>query len=205
MKITINPSDKKFIVVTALLTVVVVAFLVLVPIQMQWQSLSKNKTLVASKTKALEEAREKEKNLPALRKAITEAEEEIRYVESRLPNSREVPRLLAELNQIAVNEDIAYAEMETLDTREYDQYVEIPLRIVMKSPYHDLGRFINNVENSDRFAKIDTINVAWEPENPMAHEVTVTLSTFMFVEKPAGPVESATSTRRANARAKAKA
>lgn len=182
-KIKLKESDKKFILVTAAITIVSVAFLVLVPIQMKWTDIKETKAEIVQKEKELDDAYEKEQKLPQLRAAIAQAEQEIKYVEARLPNSRDVPQLLAELNDIATREEIAYAEMETLDTREHDRYVEIPLRIVMRSPYHDLGRYLNNVENSDRFAKIDGIQIDWDPEEPEMHEVNLTLSTFMFVEK----------------------
>lgn len=197
-KIQLKESDKKFILVTAAVTILSVAFLVLVPIQMNWSGIQETKKEIAAKEKELETAHEKEKNLPQLRAAIVQAEEEIQYVEARLPNSRDVPRLLAELNEIATREEIAYAEMETLETREFDRYVEIPLRIVLRSPYHDLGRFLNNVENSDRFSKIDGIQIDWDPEEPEMHEVNLTLSTFMFVEKP--EPENTGNSARGNAR-----
>lgn len=210
MKMTkLSEQDKKFVIIVSAITVVAVAFLLLVPGQMMWRSMKQTKPRIAAKARELKDVEKMAQNLPKLRVTIAAAEEEIAYVESRLPNSREVPQLLAELDRIAKSMEIAYAEMVTLEARESDRYVEIPLRIRLRSPFHDLGRFVNNVENSSRFAKIDAITISGfrgdddlaasrDPVKQMEqqqradvmsdagaykHDITVVLSTFMFVEK----------------------
>jgi len=55
--------------------------------------------------------------------------------------------------------------------------VKIKLDII--AGYHKLGRFINEVENADKFCMIDEVLIARDPVDPMRHKVSLVVKTYV--------------------------
>jgi type IV pilus assembly protein PilO len=126
--------------------------------------------------------RTKVATLDELRKSVEEAQDQIAYFERRLPNSPEAPELLNQLRRVANYTGVTYTSLDRLDTVQHKSYTEIPIKITLEADYHGLGEFINRIENSPRFAKIDNINVEANEENYFRQKVELNLSTFIFTE-----------------------
>jgi type IV pilus assembly protein PilO len=133
---------------------------------------------------SLQDARQKEKQLPVLQKRIEETEQEIAEVEKRLPNDKRAPELFKELNDLAVIANQEYLSMQALPVKDEKLYFEIPLGINLRADYHNLGRYLNMIERSKRFAKIDNIVIEYDFDNPLNQQVQLTVSTFMFKKSP---------------------
>lgn len=113
---------------------------------------------------------------------IGELEREIEYYESRLPTSPRLDDLLEELNDLARISGQNYIGMKRLPIEPKSTHIELPLQITLFTDYHGLGNFINMIENSERFSKIDDLVIEGDKENPGRINVELTLSTFRFVE-----------------------
>jgi len=134
------------------------------------------------KQKELSEKKQKVATLDTLRKKVGEAQDQIAYFERRLPNSAEAPELLNQLRRVANYTGVTYTSLDRLNTVEHKSYTEIPIKITLEVDYHGLGEFVNRIENSPRFAKIDNINVEASEEDPFRQKVELNLSTFIFSE-----------------------
>jgi type IV pilus assembly protein PilO len=179
----LKPEDKNFILWAVLITIVVAgasgyfAF-------MGFQSWMKKQVELAEIRDSLQDARQKEKQLPVLQKRIEETEQEIAEVEKRLPNDKRAPELFKELNDLAVIANQEYLSMQALPVKDEKLYFEIPLGINLRADYHNLGRYLNMIERSKRFAKIDNIVIEYDFDNPLNQQVQLTVSTFMFKKSP---------------------
>ena len=61
-------------------------------------------------------------------------------------------------------------------------YMEFPVLIDALCGYHDLGRFINNLEDAKIFMKIKDIKIANDDIIPKQHNVFLNISTFCLKE-----------------------
>lgn len=189
----LKQEEKKLLAACVAITLLVIVATVAVPGLGLLAGLSKVtevRSELARRTKELEDAKNKEKYLPQLRERIAEAEAEIEEVERRLPNDKRAPELFKELNELAAVAQQKYMSMEARPVVEKETYIEIPLEINLKADYHNLGRYINLIERSKRFAKVDGINIEYDFEDPLNQNVNLTLSTFMFIEQKAAPAQS---------------
>jgi Tfp pilus assembly protein PilO len=61
-------------------------------------------------------------------------------------------------------------------------YLEIPIMINAKSGYHELGKFIINLENTDRFKKIADMDVTANKTASKKHDVKLLILTYVLSE-----------------------
>lgn len=186
----LKQEEKKLLAICVVVTLLVIVATVAFPglgLLSGLRRMSVTQAELVQRTQELEDAKNKEKYLPQLKERIAEAEAEIEEVESRLPNDKRAPQLFKELNDLAAVAKQTYMSIEARPVVEKSTYIEIPLEINLKADYHNLGRYINMIERSKRFAKVDGINIEYDFDDTPNQNVSLTLSTFMFVEKKVEP------------------
>lgn len=185
----LKPEEKKLLIVCAAVVVVVIALAVFVPglgMLSRIRQMSEQRKEVAELQEDLQQAREKQQSMEKLEEQIAEAEARIAMVERRLPNDKQAPELFKELNDLAEDADLEYLSMVAQPVKDKGTHIEIPLEIDVTAKYHDLGKYVNSIENSERFAKIDGLKIDYNFDAPFEYlqDITLTVSTFMFKEKP---------------------
>jgi type IV pilus assembly protein PilO len=121
----------------------------------------------------------------ALKKQAAEYNDKIEIYEKKLPAQQEIPDLLENLSRMARNADITIigitpVSLKTQKERRGQVYKEIPILITAKSGYHELGRFLSNLENADRFMKAVDINIKSDSVSPKKHNVEVMVYTYVL-------------------------
>lgn len=185
---TLKPEDKKLIGICVVIALIAIAVAVAIPgigILARTTRIVQVSKDLSEKNAQLEEIQRKERSLPQLQEEITEAETKIEEVARRLPNDKRAPELFQELNDLAETAQQEYLSMEARPVVEKKTYIEIPLEIELKADYHNLGRYINMIERSERFAKVDQLNVEYDFDDPGTQKVGLIVSTFIFKEKKA--------------------
>jgi len=192
----LKPEQKKLLTTCGLIVVIGLALTIATPklgiLSLLREEQEVKKELI-EKEKQLQEAKERERILPQLQEQIAKTEEEIAEVERRLPNDKRAPELFRELNYLAEVAHQQYKSMDAKEVKDQGTYIEIPLEISLTADYHNLGRYINMIERSKRFAKVDQLEIAYDFDNPDQQAVKFIVSTFMFVKKSAAPAETAPS------------
>jgi Tfp pilus assembly protein PilO len=182
----LKPEEKKFIGYSAVVTILIVAASIGTPwfgIMAKVQEFKKVRVVLAEKRMQLEDANQKKNSIGDLEQDIEEAEAEIAEVEQRLPNTKQAPELFQELDRLAELAQQDYKTMKASELKEESTYTEIPFEIELKANYHDLGLYINMIERSKRFAKVDALDIEYDHEMPLSQTVNVTVSTFKFKSK----------------------
>lgn len=181
-----KPEEKKLLAVCFAITLLVMIACIATPgvgILSRLQQIRKLMEVVAEKEVQVNDAKSKEKILPQMQEEIALAEAKITEVERRLPNDKRAPELFKELNDLAAKAEQKYLSMEARPVVEKPTYIEIPLQIRLKADYHNLGRYINMIELSRRFAKVDQLDISYDFDDPLKQTVNLTVSTFMFVKQ----------------------
>ncbi len=136
------------------------------------------------------EAKEKKKILSDLDKGIknyTALELEYESLDNaykdfirRLPLQREFPVFLELLSSLARKNGVKIIAMEPQKVVDDPTlfFVKIPVLIDAYASYHDLGRFINDLEYSDKFMKIDKIRITNAEVDSDKQQVFLVVHTF---------------------------
>lgn len=142
-------------------------------------------------TAELKSAKSTSAEMEGLKEKLAEYNEKVEWYEKKLPVEQEIPNLLEDLSDMAKGSNIkitsimpAPAAPENNAQRQSKLYKEIPIRITARSGYHELGRFLSNLENSDRFMKVTNIGIKSNKTSPKQHDIELTVCTYiLFKEK----------------------
>lgn len=147
-------------------------------------------TVSAGRMKSdLRSARVVIKDFEKLKSDLKERSQKVDSYEKKLPAEQEIPALLENLSNMAKDSDIkiigivpAMSYFKDDKSVEKNQiYREIPILITAKSGYHELGHFLNNLENSDRFMKVVDIGIKANKITPKKHDVELMVCTYILL------------------------
>lgn len=120
-----------------------------------------------------------------LRKKVGDYKDKIELYEQKLPAQQEIPSLLENLSKMARNANISIIGITPVVLKMQKEqksavYKEIPILITAKSGYHELGRFLSNLENGDRFMKVVDISIKANSTTPKKHDVELMVYTYVL-------------------------
>lgn len=127
---------------------------------------------------------------------LKELEEELDEIKARIDYYRQgllvkpdVPQILKELNQIAERLRIKFVSVNPLERKETilpgagELLLQIPIRIKLQCGYHELGIFINKIENLPRFMKITELKINADSGNIWTHQAELVITSYSLIAK----------------------
>lgn len=117
---------------------------------------------------------------PEMQTKIAELTAKIGMFEQRLPEKRDIPKLLTFFRQAADESGTKFVSIQALAQVTSEYYIEIPFNVMVRAKYHPLGQFINKVENQERFMRVDDADLKATNDETYQHEARMKISTYMF-------------------------
>ncbi|MBU0633453.1 MAG: type 4a pilus biogenesis protein PilO [Candidatus Omnitrophica bacterium] len=134
------------------------------------------------------------KDKESLDKDIQKIKDRLDYFEEQLPSQVNIPQILESLVTIAKNCNVNFTAVEPQKIEEIRvgeeggrTYLEIPIKLRLEAGYHELGRFINRIENYPRFMKVNKIKIEERNLNSKRHSADLTVNAFALSEAHNGP------------------
>lgn len=186
---SINLKDKKtqLMILAGLVSVLVVILYVSFILMPQMERVF---TAVGQASKAGSDIKDAQMNIANISKFKTNIaayEEKIDRYEKMLPTEQEIPALLENLSDMARNSSIKIVGIMPVITKEDKAkkayvYQERPILINAKSGYHELGKFLSNMEKADRFMKVSEIQIKANGQSPKKHDVEIMVLTYTLMK-----------------------
>ena len=109
-------------------------------------------------------------------------------LEKRLPGQDQISGLLEDFSNVAESSGVKILRLKPIEApppvsqqkAANNSYSEFPILIEARAGYHQLGVFVNNLENMDRFIKITDIDIAGTDKNPRYHDIKMRLITYVL-------------------------
>ncbi len=123
-------------------------------------------------------------SLKSLGAKIERLKTQIDYYQRKLTSKVDVPQILKELNQIAEPLKLKIVSVNPLVKEEIplpggEEFIfQVPIRISLKGGYHQLGIFINKIENSTRFMKIADLKLTAVSRDIWAHDIELVITSY---------------------------
>ena len=117
---------------------------------------------------------------------VLEYKEKIEHYEKRLLTREKMPSLLEAVSDMAIDSGIRIVAItpvmlfKTPVAGEEQPYREIPIWISARSGYHQLGSFINSLENAHYFMKVADIQIRSNKRTPARHDVELLIVTYVL-------------------------
>ena len=122
-----------------------------------------------------------------LKAQVARYQDKIESYEKMLPVEQEIPKLLGDLSNKAKAANVKIVGITPLQSKQeassaIEIYQEIPILINARSGYHELGKFLSDLENSDRFMKVADINIKENRATPKRHDIELLILTYVLLE-----------------------
>lgn len=113
---------------------------------------------------------------------IEKYDKKLERYEKMLPADEGISDLLESLSDMAKLANMSIVGIVPVEQKgagaESIVYKEIPIMITAKAGYHELGQFLSNLENSDRFIKVADMQIKSNPSTPGRHDVELLVVTY---------------------------
>ena len=182
-------EKNQFLILSVLVIAIILVAYFYFFLKPQISALRKVLPKVGAVNKDIKEVNKQIDSIDEVKARINALKEKVGQYETRLPTKKEISLILNHLSALASKEDIKIIGIKELDTikgemQEGEQaYSGVPIEIDMKSGYHQLGKFISEIESSDRLMKIDDLEIKSTSENLTEHDVKLIISSFVLVQE----------------------
>lgn len=122
-------------------------------------------------------------NLDAYRAQMKEMEESFGALVSQLPSDTEVPGLLEDITNKGMMNGLEFSSISLQNEVAQEFYVELPISIVARGSYHDLGAFISGMAGLPRIVTLHDFQIAQEGEGSGMLGLTITAKTYRYKDE----------------------
>ena len=123
------------------------------------------------KTGYLERKIEEEETKNRLVREIMGLNKEFGSYKKRVPVQRDVFWLIRKIGQLAKGAQIKVVSLQPKQLDRQEGYVRVPLEIEVECGYHELGEFLSNIENSQEFVRLDSLQFLSRGGNGQISEI----------------------------------
>jgi type IV pilus assembly protein PilO len=147
--------------------------------------------LDSAKTK-LSRLKNVEKNLRAFKKKYRDTELKFKQALKLLPDKHEIPTLLSSLENLGAQSGLEFLLFQPQKEVNRNFYAEIPLRIEVTGPYHNVATFFDKVSKLSRIVNIGNVKMtqakaAKTKSDTVILKTACTATTYKFIEAKEPP------------------
>ncbi|MGI6137769.1 MAG: type 4a pilus biogenesis protein PilO [Candidatus Hydrogenedentales bacterium] len=128
----------------------------------------------------LKQAEEVNKSIDLLREEAQEMKILVDIFEDRLPDEREIPRLLNRFELLGAEIGLR-VQLSSLPTSTSGDTEIIPYKVTAYGQFHQIATFINMLERDERYLKVSELDINEEKDG--VSSASFILSTFRFISK----------------------
>lgn len=134
-------------------------------------------------------------NLEALKGQLVQMQEAFAEMLKQLPRDTEVPSLLEDITNIAIDSGLSIETIKLLSEVQTEYYVELPINIEVEGGYHDFGAFVSGVAALPRIVtlhdfSIETLDKLSAGSIEEKLKLTITAKTYRYRDAGAEEEES---------------
>ena len=147
--------------------------------------------LDAAKTK-LARLKNVEKNLRAFKKKYRDTELKFKQALKLLPDKHEIPALLSSISNLGAQSGLEFLLFQPQKEVNRNFYAEIPLKIEVTGPYHNVATFFDKVSRLSRIVNIGNVKMtaakaAKFKSDTVILKTSCTATTYKFIEAKEQP------------------
>jgi type IV pilus assembly protein PilO len=152
------------------------------------EEIQQKRDLLTKKQAELAEQKKIVANLPKFQKELSDLEGKLKEALSQLPDKKEIPRLLADISQQAIDSGLEILLFKPKPEAPKEFYAEIPVEMELLGNYHEVALFFDRVGRLPRIVNIKGITMKKPTDRDGKIVVTgsCTATTFKFLEESAG-------------------
>lgn len=181
----INEKNPYYLLIGVLVLMFVLDYLLVV--QFQLGVLNKLNPKVTAKAQELTEAKKNIEQMGVYVQQVKALKEKRNQVSYRIKTKEEIPLILEHISRTANKHGVKVEQMmpstssqkEVMKNNE-GKYYSVPISVEAVSGYHQLGRFLNDLEFGEEYLAFPRLSVFQNSANPGQHNVDLTIMAVIF-------------------------
>ena len=169
----------------------VIAFAVVLAVGYFYVIADLRKELAAAEVKEIQLKSEFEKKafkaakLEPLKKQMAEMEESFGILRGQLPADTEVPGLLEDMTEKAIDNGLEISSIKLQPERAQEFYIELPIAIEVEGTYHDLAAFVSGIASLPRIVTLHDYKIK-SSKDLASQQMSITAKTYRYKEVEGG-------------------
>jgi Tfp pilus assembly protein PilO len=147
-------------------------------------AMNKEFQIVKARVKTAEELIVNQDRIKRQYESLVKGEE---LLKKRFPGQDEISSLLEDFSKVAGSSGVRILRIKPLEllgtastqAKTLGFYSEFPILVEARAGYHECGNFINNLENMERFIRIEDIEIRGRAEDSRHHDIKIRVSTYI--------------------------
>jgi type IV pilus assembly protein PilO len=135
-------------------------------------------TDIATRQKALQDLKTATTGVADLEKKITDLQSAISFFESKLPQEKEIDKILQELWQMAEANALQTKTIKTLKSERFGGYSEQPIQMSLSGDFHGFYSFLLQLEKLSRITRVTQLKLDKITTKEGEMQAQMTLSIF---------------------------
>ena len=176
------PRSQRFLVfgISYIAIIIVAFFLLISPTLTDIDTTNARNAELSAKR---DEATRRAANKPAFEAELSEMNIQLKKALRELPEDREIPALLSEIDSLARKAGLEVRKFQPLPEVTKEYYAEVPVQIVMDGGYHEVGVFFDKVSKMNRIVSVSDVVLSDAAEISGETQLTVSgkVVTYRFL------------------------
>ena len=181
----INEKNPYYTIIAGIVILLVADYFVL--LQFQLSSFRALNPQLTSLSQDLKTTRVNIKQMDKFQNEIKQLTVQSQDLNSKIKSKEEIPLILESINRLASKNGVVIEQItpntmtqEVIMKNNDGQYLAVPVKVEAYSAYHNFGRFLNQLENEEKFFTISDFSIVENPQDPVHHSVNLTLRVLIF-------------------------
>lgn len=188
IKELLNDEQNRMYVIGALTLIAAILYsgFIIIP---KVGELSKTASVSGDLTEKINVVEAKAKRIDDISAKLDGLKKEDSHYAKGLPAEKEIPGLLESLSVMAKRSGIDIQSLTPYDVLPIDgknpqdvHYREMPLLLDAKGGFHQIGEFISNLQDANRYITVVDLRIQYDQKNPKKHNVRMMMKTYIAVE-----------------------
>lgn len=181
----IAPLDKKIKAAiyagAVILPVALFVYLMVLPSIKEMKKLGKQQVTLQKEISEVEAAAA---NLDKHKAEMEKTQVLLKKASVLLPQQKDIPSLLTNISQLGSDAGLDFNNFTPQSEREKEFYMEVPVSIAVRGPYHSVGSFLYQVSRLDRIVSAFDISMGGPTmdHGEMMLSTSMSLVTYRFIE-----------------------
>jgi type IV pilus assembly protein PilO len=197
------PKSYRLAILPALAVLVVAAYVYLLYLP-QAEQLEGVRTQQLQLHRRLNEVRAVAANIGKFEEEIAALERKLKIALRQLPDSKELPVLLTDINTLGKTSGLDFKAFRPADEVRRDFYAEVPIEVEFFGKFHDVAMFFDEISRLPRIVNVNELSIGIADENSVETVLKVKgeATTFRFIEEAPAQDESDEAAKKQPARRK---
>jgi type IV pilus assembly protein PilO len=153
----------------------------------QTETISRTERDLSTARDKLARLKKVEKNLREFKKKLKETEAKFQEALQLLPDKEEIPALLTSISNLGAKSGLEFLLFQPQNEVRRNFYAEIPLKMEIAGPYHNVATFFDQVSRLSRIVNIRDVDMvsmrqAKTREDTVILRTSCTATTYKFIE-----------------------